>query len=142
MNQEIGFVVDDEFTPYVENVIDHLKQRGYEVVHIDQIGDAWERFDELMESRFVVVDLMMPQTDEEREVPSDPVQVGIELCETLADKSYRGTISVMTNADKDGHAQLLHKLKECLDKRGEPLAFKPETNSLAFVNKVVEAMRG
>lgn len=107
-----AFVIDDEGGDgYVSNVIDLLQSRGLETEHLETILEARKRLGEVLKSDLVVLDLMMPETDEQREIPEDPTDVGFGFLLDLTDRGFSGRVAVLTNATRERHGIQISRIE-------------------------------
>ena len=107
-----AFIIDDEGGDgYVCNVIDLFKTKNVSIEHLESISDARNRLSDILHADWVVLDLMMPESDEERDNPEDPTEVGMGFLLTLTEQGFRGKIAVLTNATRERHGAQIEKIE-------------------------------
>lgn len=135
------YVIDDEGgTGYVENVIQLLQVGGEQVNLITDVSEARKRLAELLSADILIIDLMMPERDQNREIPAIASEVGLGLCEEIIAAGYIGSLKVLTNATWDRHAAQLRALEDLSKATGGRLAvtFKYQKSALQFSSELLQ----
>jgi len=134
------YVIDDENSEYVKNIVDLFSTMGHSVNHIDNIDDARSSINDMVRGSIVIVDLMLPETDSDRLQPEDSCEVGAGLCRDLAKRMSSGVLAAITNAKEERHAGVFSALRKHLGESSVStrIIFKQKTGSVRAVDSLLD----
>lgn len=140
-----AFVIDDEGSDgYVVNVVDLLRCRKVETEHLQTVSEARSRLSEIVKSDLIVLDLMMPETDEGREIPEDPTEVGVGFLMDLIKARFSGRVAVLTNATRERHGSQISWIESLTGASSAVItvSFKYIDSPMQFVFKILPEVVG